>query len=58
MFKCWERPLKSPLKTPGYEEATRALYTGNPDRFDAFIAPWPKDIKNYTLRLSKEALRR
>jgi hypothetical protein len=28
----------------GYEEALRALYRGNLDRFRALIAPWPVDI--------------
>lgn len=29
---------------PGFEEASRALYAGKREVFDALIAPWPKDI--------------
>jgi len=29
---------------PGFEEATRALYAGKREVFDALIAPWPEDI--------------
>ncbi len=38
---------------PGYEEATRALFQGDSQRFAALISPWPKDVRNYALRLSK-----
>lgn len=40
---------------PGFEEATRALYAGNPERYNEHIILWPKDIKNYALKLSKAA---
>ena len=38
---------------PGYEEATRALFQGNSQRFAELISTWPKDVRNYALRLSK-----
>ncbi len=38
---------------PGYEEATRALYRGDSKRFAELIAPWPKDVRHYALRLSQ-----
>jgi hypothetical protein len=41
---------------PGYEEALRALFAGNRERFDDSIAPWPADIREYALKLSKIAL--
>jgi uncharacterized protein len=41
---------------PGYEEAIRALFAGNRERFDDSIASWPADIREYALRFSKTAL--
>ncbi len=38
---------------PGYEEATRALFQADSRRFAELISPWPKDVGNYALRLSK-----
>ena len=38
---------------PGYEEATRALYQGDSQRFAELISAWPKDVRHYALRLSK-----
>jgi len=38
---------------PGYEEATRALCRGDDERFADLIAKWPKDVRDYALRLSK-----
>ena len=32
---------------PGYEEALRALYRGEEERFRQLIAPWPKAIRGY-----------
>lgn len=32
---------------PGYEEATRALFAGDPVRFDSLVADWPTDICAY-----------
>jgi hypothetical protein len=42
---------------PGFEEASRALYAGQWDRFADLIRPWPKDIRNYLSRLAKGAVR-
>lgn len=36
---------------PGYEEALRALYRGEEDRFRALIAPWPEAIRTYVEEL-------
>ncbi len=40
---------------PGYEEATRALYANDPDRFKTLIASWPSDIRAYAERLAEDA---
>ncbi len=32
---------------PGYEEALRALYRGEEERFRTLIAPWPQAIRDY-----------
>jgi hypothetical protein len=32
---------------PGYEEALRALYRGDAERFQALVAPWPTAIREY-----------
>lgn len=32
---------------PGYEEALRALYRGEEERFRSLIAPWPDAIRGY-----------
>jgi len=37
---------------PGFEEATRALFKGDPDRFDGTTASWPADIRDYARKLS------
>lgn len=39
----------------GFEEATRALFTGAPERFNDHISSWPVDIRNHTLKLAKAA---
>jgi len=39
----------------GYEEATRALYARDGDRFAALIADWPQDVRAYILALSAAA---
>lgn len=38
---------------PGYEEATRALFRDEDQRFAELISPWPKDIRHYALRLAQ-----
>ena len=38
---------------PGYEEALRALYRGETARFEAIIADWPADVREYAGGLLK-----
>lgn len=38
---------------PGFEEASRALFAGDEDRFRSLIADWPADIRSYALRLGE-----
>ncbi len=38
---------------PGYEEATRALFSGDINGFTDCIADWPADIRTYALALTK-----
>jgi hypothetical protein len=40
---------------PGYEEASRALYARNRDRFDDLIRKWPRDIRLHAQRLARSA---
>jgi predicted ester cyclase len=40
-----------------YEEATRALFAGQDDRFDALTATWPTDIRAFALQQAREATR-
>jgi len=42
---------------PGYDEATRALYGRNRERFEELIREWPGDIAAHALRLVSGALR-
>jgi hypothetical protein len=37
---------------PGFEEATRALFAGNRERFAEQIAGWPRDVAVYTTGLA------
>lgn len=37
---------------PGFEEATRALYAGERERFLRQIAAWPEDVRSYAMRLA------
>jgi hypothetical protein len=41
---------------PGFEEATRALFAGRRDRFEALVASWPADIGEHARRLAAAAL--
>ncbi len=41
---------------PGYEEAARALFAGNRERFEQSSAGWPEDVREYALGLAAEAL--
>uniref|UniRef100_UPI0013D5D8D7 DUF2239 family protein n=1 Tax=Chelativorans alearense TaxID=2681495 RepID=UPI0013D5D8D7 len=40
---------------PGYEEAARALYAADADRFRHHIAGWPADVRGYAERLAGAA---
>ncbi|WP_165073785.1 DUF2239 family protein [Paludisphaera rhizosphaerae] len=42
---------------PDFEEASRALFAPDPDRFDALIAAWPADLREHFCKLSREAAR-
>jgi hypothetical protein len=43
---------------PGFEEALRALYAGNEDRFRAESEGWPPDLRDHSRRLAGEAFPR
>jgi hypothetical protein len=36
---------------PGYEEALRALYRGEEERFGTLVADWPKQVRGYLKEL-------
>jgi uncharacterized protein len=40
---------------PGFEEATRALFAGDRERFDFQVASWPPDVRDHAQKLSHEA---
>jgi hypothetical protein len=40
---------------PGYEEAIRALFAGNPARFDELIRAWPIDVRDHAKQLATGA---
>jgi hypothetical protein len=40
---------------PGFEEATRALFAGNRERFDALVGAWPGDVRDYARELAAGA---
>lgn len=40
---------------PGYEEASRALYGGDPARFLALSESWPADLRDHARRLAEPA---
>ncbi|MEZ5283944.1 MAG: DUF2239 family protein [Vicinamibacterales bacterium] len=41
---------------PGYEEALRALFAGDTERFETHTAGWPDDVRAYARGLADEAL--
>ena len=41
---------------PGYEEASRALYGGDRERFLALSQPWPADLRDHARKLAAPAL--
>jgi uncharacterized protein len=40
---------------PGFEEATRALFTGNRTRFDEMVSSWPVDLRDQATKLAAAA---
>ncbi len=40
---------------PGFEEATRALFAGNLERFNALVEGWPRDVRDHARRLAAGA---
>jgi len=40
---------------PGFEEATRALFAGQSDRFVAETDAWPVDVREYVRKLAAPA---
>jgi len=40
---------------PNFEEASRALFAGNRDRFDEMVDFWPADIRDHVHALAKSA---
>jgi hypothetical protein len=40
---------------PGFEEATRALFAGDSERFNSMVASWPIDIRDHARKLAKDA---
>ena len=40
---------------PGFEEATRALFAGNRERFNELIVRWPMDVANHARKLADRA---
>jgi hypothetical protein len=39
---------------PGFEEAARALFARNAERFDALTQRWPKDVRTHLGRMVAE----
>lgn len=37
---------------PGFEEAARALFAGERERFEALVAPWPPDVAAHARQLA------
>lgn len=40
---------------PGFEEATRALYGNERERFDSLVQAWPPDVRDHVLELAASA---
>ena len=39
----------------GFEEATRALFSGKQKRFDEIVEPWPRDVRDHAKKLAAVA---
>jgi hypothetical protein len=37
---------------PGFEEATRALFAANQERFNELVDPWPADVRDHVRKLA------
>jgi hypothetical protein len=42
---------------PGFEEASRAFFAKNPERFEQLIQPWPEDVRDHVRKLAALAFR-
>ncbi len=42
---------------PGYEEAIRALFAGNPEGFRSRTDAWPADLREYAFRMAESAFK-
>jgi len=40
---------------PGFEEATRALFAGDQERFTRLVEPWPVDVRSHAKKLAARA---
>jgi hypothetical protein len=40
---------------PGFEEATRSLFSGDKERFAELVEPWPIDVSSYAKKLAARA---
>jgi hypothetical protein len=40
---------------PGFEEANRALFAGDAERFEQEVAPWPADVREHATTLARAA---
>jgi len=43
---------------PGFEEAARALFAGDPERFDSLVNSWSVDIQDHARKLAKAAFQK
>ncbi len=41
---------------PGYEEASRALYARNFEKFEELMAEWPEDVRRHAIHLACDRL--
>jgi hypothetical protein len=40
---------------PNYEEACRALFAGDTERFEALVKRWPKDVRQFAVERARAA---
>ena len=41
---------------PGFEEATRAFFTNDAERFAEFVQGWPADVRDHAMVLASRAM--